>query len=86
MLAAVGGSNESPVPAWSCEHNVAWLVADQQGSYYARRRCTNIDDTDGIGQVIDHPNLVICVCRNGDRLHANNDAGAHIKKHVDYLE
>ena len=53
------------------EDDVARLVADQQRAHDARRCRRDVDDADAVGEVIDHPHLVVGARRHRDRLEAD---------------
>ena len=58
VLAAVGGGDEGAVVVRPGEHDVARLVADQQGAHDAgSRQVADVDDADAVGEMVDHPDF-----------------------------
>jgi hypothetical protein len=57
------------------EDDVARLVADEQRAHHARH-ALQADHADTVGQVIDHPDLVVAARRHRHRLEADQHAGA----------
>ena len=49
VLSAMRRTHEGAIAARSREHDVARLIADQQGSYDAWRCGTDVDDADAVG-------------------------------------
>ena len=68
------GRDEGTLTTRSGEHDVARLVADLQGSLDVRPR-SDPDHADTIGQMVDHPDLVVIAGRDRDRLEADRDRG-----------
>jgi len=78
VLAAMSRGDEGAVPARSGEHDVARLIADEQGAHdvSAVPPLAELDDADAVGEMVDHPDLGLAARRDGHRLEADRDGDA----------
>ncbi len=78
VLAAMRRGDEGAVLARAGEHDVARLVADQQGAHHppARTAVVDVDDADAVREVVDDPDLVVGPRRDRDRLQPDRHRGA----------
>ena len=80
VLSAVRGGDEGAVAARPGEHDVAWLVADQERADDARRARAHVDDAHAVREVVDDPDVhPVAVGRGRDRLEADGD-GAGVRE------
>jgi hypothetical protein len=71
ILPAVRGGDEGARAARAGEHDVARLVADQQGADDARRVARDVDDAHAVGEMVDDPDLASIAHGNRHWLEAN---------------
>ena len=71
----MGGGDERAIAMRPGEHDVAGLVADQQGADDAAGAGVVVerDHADAVGQVVDDPDLALGARGDGDRLEADRD-------------
>ena len=77
VLAAMRRRDERSPPPRSGEHDVAWLVADEERALDVPGRgvVVELDDAHAVREVVDHPDFAIRPRRDGDRLEAHRDGG-----------
>ncbi len=71
VLSTKGRSNECPLRVFAGENNIAWFITHLQRFYNTGQSCQS-DNTDRVTKMINHPDLIIVLKRDGYGLHANH--------------
>ncbi len=75
VLPAVCGGDEREVAGGTGEHQVAWLVADEERAGDTGLRSAEVDDADAVREVVHHPDLGVGPRGDRDWLEADRDGG-----------